>query len=411
MKRALVLFLSLIFCVVSAAQDLPDQVRVDKLLLEATKALENDDLSTAYDKFQEIEQIFMVNRKYDLEQLEAPPELLFHHGKFLVEQSFGLVEGETLLSGGSDAHLRHLYMGQSMLKQLVSSIDRGSEYYKPALELLLVAEDKVSERQRQMDEYEKAMQQAALKPMGEMVSIPGGTFQMGDLSGKGHDDEKPVHTVTVRPFKLGKYEVTFAQWDACMADGGCKTLDEDHRPDDEVWGRGNLPVIDVSWDDAQLFIDWLSSKTDGGYRLPTEAEWEYAARAGSLDDYSWGDDVGVNQANCDGCGSQWDDKQTAPAGSFPANAWGLHDMHGNVAEWVQDCWHENYEGAPSDGSAWTSSCQVGDDNEDYNHETGFRVCRGGSWYGNTWNLYSASRTFYPRWDRLSGVGFRLAKDE
>ena len=411
MKRALVLFLSLIFCALSAAQDLPDQVRVDKLLLEATKAIENDDLSTAYDKFRKIEQIFMFNREFDVEQLEAPPELLFHHGKLLVEQSFGLVEGETLLSGGSNAHLRHLYMGQSMLKQLVSSIDRGSEYYKPALELLLVAEDKVIERQRQMDEYEEAMQQAAFKPMGEMVSIPGGTFHMGDLSGKGYDDERPVHTVTVRPFKLGKYEVTFAQWDACMADGGCKTLDEGHRPDDEVWGRGYRPVINVSWDDAQLFIDWLNSKTDGGYRLPTEAEWEYAARAGSEADYSWGNDIGVNQANCDGCGSQWDDKQTAPVGSFPANAWGLHDMHGNVSEWVQDCWHNNYEGAPDDGSAWTSSCQDGNDNEDYNDEDSERVVRGGAWPLHVGYLLSASRESSYRLFRYYSIGFRLAKDE
>ena len=215
-------------------------------------------------------------------------------------------------------------------------------------------------------ELERRRQEAEAKSRpytGEMVSIPGGTFRMGDLSGEGRDTEKPVHSVTVSDFMLGKHEVTFSQWDACVADGGCGR----YRPDDEGWGRGNRPVIHVSWDDVQGFIDWLNDKTSGNIRLPTEAEWEYATRADSTTKYSWGNSISHNRANCIECGSRWDDDRTAPVGSFSANAWGLHDMHGNVWEWVHDCWNDSYVGAPSDGSAWAS----GDCN--------LRVVRGGSW--------------------------------
>ena len=231
----------------------------------------------------------------------------------------------------------------------------------------------------------------------EMVSIPGGTFHMGDLSGigTGDDDELPVRTVTVPAFRLGKHEVTFAQWDACVADGGCNG----YIPGDMGWGRGNQPVINISWYDIQSFIDWLNGKTGGNYRLPTEAEWEYAGRASTTTEYSWGDDISSNRANCDGCGSQWDDEGTAPVGSFPANPWGVHDMHGNVWEWVQDCWNDNYKGAPKDGRAWTDG------------DCSLRVVRGGSWYFGAWYLRSANRFRLDRTARDSGFGFRLAQDE
>ena len=217
---------------------------------------------------------------------------------------------------------------------------------------------------------------------------------MGDLSGDLEGGE-PVHRVTVPAFKLGKYEVTFAQWDACVADGGCGG----YRPYDIKYGRGNRPVINVSWDDAQLFIDWLNARTGGHYRLPTEAEWEYAARAGTTTRYSWGDDIGRNRANCHGnfCGDSY--RNTAPVGSFPANAWGLHDMNGNVWEWVQDCWNGSYAGAPSDGSAWTSG------------DCSLRVLRGGSWRYSPRDLRSAYRFRQgSRSDRVRDRGFRLAQD-
>ena len=261
---------------------------------------------------------------------------------------------------------------------------------------------------------------------GEMVSIPGGSFRMGDLSGDGSAYERPVHSVTMPAFRLGKYEVMFAQWDACVADGGCGG----YRPDDTGWGRGNRPVIHVSWDDAQIFIDWLNGRTGSNYRLPTEAEWEYAARAGSTTLYSWGDDIGSSRANCQNDDDEYDSEYgdgywfedlplvhsntldeydgsgcgdsygvTARVGSFPPNAWGLHDMHGNVYEWVQDCWNDSYAGAPSDSSAWESG------------DCGWRVGRGGSWDGSAGDLRSAGRNRGERTGRGNVIGFRLAQDE
>lgn len=168
-----------------------------------------------------------------------------------------------------------------------------------------------------------------------MVAIPAGTFQFAQS-----------HTVTfAKPFLLGRTEVTFAEWDACVAAKGCK------RKSDEGWGRETRPVIDVSWEDARQYIAWLNKTTGKAFRLPSSAEWEYAARAGSTGPYSWGNEVGTNRANCNGCGSTWDNKQTAPVGSFAPNAWGLHDMHGNVREWLQDC--TPFEGfvPPADGHA------------------------------------------------------------
>ncbi|MDE0342456.1 MAG: SUMF1/EgtB/PvdO family nonheme iron enzyme [Deltaproteobacteria bacterium] len=141
----------------------------------------------------------------------------------------------------------------------------------------------------------------------------------------------------------------------------------------------------------------LSAQTGAEYRLPSEAEWEYAARAGTTTRYSWGNEIGVNRANCDGCGSRWDDSQTAPVRSFRANGFGLHDMHGNVYEWVADCLNGSYVGAPSDGSAWLRG------------NCGMRVLRGGSWDFNPWNLRAANRSRITTDDRDYDVGFRVAR--
>ncbi len=237
----------------------------------------------------------------------------------------------------------------------------------------------------------------------EMVALPSGSFRMGCLSNDGScsPDEFPVHGVTIaRPFALGVYEVTFVQWDACVAAGGCGG----HRPYDRGWSRGDRlvigdrPVINVSWEDAQLYVQWLSRRTGHGYRLPSESEWEYAARSGTSTKYWWGDGVGVSRANCDGCGSRWDDRSTAPVGSFAASPWGLHDMHGNVWEWVGDCWNGSHEGAPADGSARNSrDCAEG-------------VLRGGSWNDIPRHLRSANRLRYLPGDwNYNVIGFRVAR--
>ena len=232
----------------------------------------------------------------------------------------------------------------------------------------------------------------------EMVTVPAGTFQMGSPSyeeGR-DDDEGPVHQVTIpRAFAVGKYAVTFAEWDACVAGGGCNG----YRPDDKGWGRGSRPAIYVSWQDANAYTAWLSRTTGKRYRLLSEAEWEYAARAGTTTARFWGDGIGAGQANCDGCGSRWDNSQSAPAGSFAPNALGLHDMLGNVTEWTADCWNDSYAGAPSDGSAWTQG------------NCGYRVVRGGSWNGIPRIVRSANRYRIESGSRTFSYGFRVARTD
>ena len=224
----------------------------------------------------------------------------------------------------------------------------------------------------------------------EMVVIPAGSFRMGCLSNDDDcfSDEKPVHRVTIpRPFAVSVHEVTFEDYDR---------FTHPNKVDDRGWGRGTRPVINVSWNDAGEYVDWLSAQTGGTYRLLSEAEWEYAARAGSTTKYSWGNAVGTNLANCDNadCGDRF--QYTAPVGSFRANAFGLYDMHGNVYEWVEDCWNESYAGAPTDGSAWRRG------------DCAKRVVRGGSWFFYPRLLRSADRTRDTTGSRVF-IGFRVAR--
>jgi formylglycine-generating enzyme required for sulfatase activity len=233
----------------------------------------------------------------------------------------------------------------------------------------------------------------------DMVVVPAGSFTMGSPSTEtvADTDEFPQHPVTIAaPFAVSKFEVTFENWDTCYELGGCRI-----RPDDYGWGRGDRPVIGVDWSDAQQYVAWLSKQTGKTYRLLSEAEWEYAARAGTTTAYSWGDDVkpdGKTMANCFDCGSAWDDKETAPVGSFAPNAFGLNDMLGNVWEWVEDCYHDSYDDAPKDGSAWTN----GDCKE--------HVSRGGSW-GDLPQvlLRTAFRLRTPPVNRYEGLGFRVGR--
>ena len=227
-----------------------------------------------------------------------------------------------------------------------------------------------------------------------MIVIPAGKFIMGSPESEPdrNASEGPPHEVMIaKPFAVSKFEVTFEEWDACAAAAACPRV-PDH------WGRAEMPVINVSWVDAKQYVGWLSQLTGKEYRLPTEAEWEYAARAGANTRYSWGDDPGVSNANCDGCGSQWDLRQTAPVGSFKPNGLGLYDMHGNVWEWVEDSWHENYDVAPTDGSAWLRD---GDPN--------YRVVRGGSWRNESQHARAAIRVKRNASVRFDTLGFRVAR--
>jgi len=225
----------------------------------------------------------------------------------------------------------------------------------------------------------------------ELTLIPAGSFEMG--SNEAFEFEKPVHAVNIaRPFYLGADEVTFAQWDACVAEGGCS-----HRPSDRNLGRGKRPVTDIHWNDANAYLVWLSYKTGRKYRLPTEAEWEYAARGGTTTSYPWGDSVGKEMANCVGCNAQ-PRRQASEVGQFPPNRFGLRDMAGNAAEWVADCWSENYRAAPRDGSAYAPpGCRE-------------RVLRGGSFNNDPRYLRSAARFKYESDVRFYTNGFRVLRE-
>jgi formylglycine-generating enzyme required for sulfatase activity len=224
----------------------------------------------------------------------------------------------------------------------------------------------------------------------EMVVIPDGEFDMGSND---NEYEKPVHRVGIaRPFAIGRREISFAEWDLCVAAGACR-----HRPDDRGWGRDKQPVIDVSYDDAKVYIGWLSQVAGRTYRLPSEVEWEYAARAGSTTPHWWGREVGTGRANCSTCTAQ-PVRQTVPVGSFRPNAFGLYDTAGNAAEWVEDCWNDNYRGAPKDAAAWsTGQCRQ-------------RVLRGGSFGSTPAAIRSAARFRYDKDVRYYANGFRVARD-
>ena len=236
----------------------------------------------------------------------------------------------------------------------------------------------------------------------QMVVIPAGSFAMGSPPNERYrsGDEGPQHRVTIwRPFAVGRYEVTFAQWDACVSAGGCR-----HRPNDRGWGRGQRPVMSVSWRDAKQYVGWLSRKTGKRYRLLSEAEWEYAARAGTTGPFHFGSTISTDRANYDGRRTYGSGRKgiyrrkTVPVGRFPANAFGLHDMHGNVWEWVEDCSHKSYRGAPADGRPWTAGGNCSR-----------RVLRGGSWGFGPWDLRAANRGGFTAGIRDGGSGFRVAR--
>ncbi|KWV60874.1 hypothetical protein AS156_25945 [Bradyrhizobium macuxiense] len=221
-------------------------------------------------------------------------------------------------------------------------------------------------------------------PEPEMVSLTGGSFAMGS-----NDDasERPIHRVTVKPFAMGKYPVTVRQWNACAAARGCGFT---------ASGNDDAPVTNVSWSDAKQYVAWLADGTKKPYRLPTEAEWEYAARGGTQTKYWWGDQVQSGVASCKDCGGDAAAEQPVKVGSFRPNPFGLYDMGGGVDQWVEDCWHRNYQGAPADGAAWH-------DADCFSH-----VIRSGSWKNDARYMRPANRDNYDTNVRYPTHGFRVA---
>jgi formylglycine-generating enzyme required for sulfatase activity len=262
-----------------------------------------------------------------------------------------------------------------------------------------------------------AAQEHALKPKDsfkectncpEMVVVPAGSFTMGSPAREtGHDSfEAPQHRVTIdKAFAAGRFSVTFDEWDACVAGGGCNG----YKPDDASWGRGWQPVINVSWNDAKAYVAWLSRVSGKPYRLLSEAEREYVARAGTTTPFWWGSSIIPQQANYDVTKDFQNDgpttyrygvnhDRTLPVYSFDPNPWGLYQIHGNVYEWIEDCWHVSYAGAPANGSAWTTGCD------------GTAMLRGGDWSVGRWMLRAAARSHWnSNDDRGRTVGFRLAR--
>jgi formylglycine-generating enzyme required for sulfatase activity len=250
----------------------------------------------------------------------------------------------------------------------------------------------------------------------EMVVIPAGKFTMGmpkDEPGREKwleaseslykNSGRPLHEVMfAKPFAMGKFTVTFAEWDACKADGGCAKWD----PGNTGWGRGDQPVVNVNWYDAKAYVEWLSKKTGATYRLPSEAEWEYAARAGSTTPFWWGSAINPDQANYDatwaylGGGKKGAHlKKTVPVHSFQPNPFGLYQVHGNVWELCEDPWHNDYRNAPTDGSVWT---ERGDER--------FRMLRGGSWDSYPDELRSSYRGRTLPQSHFINIGLRVVRN-
>lgn len=223
-----------------------------------------------------------------------------------------------------------------------------------------------------------------------LIALRAGSFTMG--SNTSDPSERPAHHVALAvPFAIGKYEVTMEQWKACVDAGACPrgTQGAEYRP--------AAPMRDVSWDDAQRYVKWLDATSGQSYRLPTEAEWEFAARGGTTSPYWWGDKLAAGKANCKDCGEPWRSDGPADAGSFTANPYGLYDMNGSVWEWVSDCWHPSFKNAPANGSSWDEpNCTV-------------RVIRGGSWREDGTYMVSSTRFKYDASVRNGQNGFRVAR--
>ena len=339
---------------------------MDRLLVQAERETREGDFCSAAST------LALAVEVYETHGLEIPAEFWLSHARAF--HGAGRYEDAVL-----------------SVTRYLELVGREGDDYDAALELYDAAEvairerdadeararEQLERRQREAAEREAAIQSA----LPEMIAVRGFVFS--------------------RRFELSKYEVTFAQWDVCFEFGPCPQV-----LDDEGWGRGDMPVINVSWYDAQAFVTWLSQETGDQYRLPRHDEWAYAARAGSENRYSWGRSLGNNRANCANCGSEWDNRQTAPVGSFAPNAFGLHDMHGNVWEWVQNC----YSNAGPFEPAATGPLYVGSRYE--STHCGGRMRLGGSFVNGPSDL-RADRRWEGKYSNpgraYRDLGFRVAR--
>ena len=349
-------------------QELPPAIQVDRYLREATGHIEDGDGPAA------------------LAALDRVLALQAEHG-IEIPDAFWFRQAQAALA----AQKADMAV-ESVTRYLQQTLGEG-EHYEPAVDLLIEAEALQAR-------FAPGSTFSDCDVCPRMVVVPAGTFTMGSpASEEGRrDDEGPQHSVTIpAPLAVGVYEVTFAEWDACVRAGGCGG----YAPGDDGLGRGSRPVIRVSWDDAQAYVSWLSQQTSARYRLLSEPEWEYVARAGSRTARYWGESESgqCRYANGDDDDVSCSDgyEYTAPVGSFAPNAFGLYDVLGNVYEWTQDCWNGSYAGAPADGSAWQSG------------DCGRRVLRGGSWALFPGILRSALR--YRDATVIRGIyfGFRVAR--
>ncbi|MEN8216895.1 MAG: SUMF1/EgtB/PvdO family nonheme iron enzyme [Pseudomonadota bacterium] len=261
---------------------------------------------------------------------------------------------------------------------------------KPQIDKPVVKkEPQVMPSVKPLGRYRDPLKQGGKGPL--MVKLPGGTFKMGSKNTLPYQDERPQHEVTLQPFSISRYEVTFEEYDLFA-----KATDNP-LPNDRGWGRGNRPVINVNWHEATKYTKWLNEQTGHQYQLPSEREWEYAAKAGTDTLYWWGLDVGENNANCGNCGSQWDGKQTAPVGSFKPNAFEIYDTIGNVMEWTRSCLRRSYLGAPATGNQWKG----GDCSQ--------QMVRSSSYRSYINSLRTTKRNHFSPGARIDTLGFRVVR--
>ena len=375
MKKVLIVFAAiLLYCGPPAAQDLPPDMLADQYLLPRLTALQRQDRQAAISAFQKIEAL----------DVTPPAEFFYFYGKVLVENGIATGNGQSIEKG------------QSLLKKYVVDLGREAEYYHSALEVLNMAEGPVEEakaakaaQRRQREAAKRRRQERSLAILAQvdaqMVRVEGGSFTMGCTREQRDcdDDEKPAHQVRISSFEMSKYEVTREVWEAVMGEKPSRFKD-----------CPQCPVERVSWNDVQGFLQKLNAG-GGRYRLPSEAEWEYAARGGSQSrGYKY---AGSDHPNAVAWYKENSGGKTYLVGQKQANEVGLYDLSGNVYEWVQDCWNETYQGAPSDGRAW----ERGDCNR--------RILRGGSWINIPGFLRSANRVRDTADVRYYLFGFRIAR--